>query len=97
MAQRKVLPVSLPPALDTEVKKLARRQHQTVSELVRAALRLYLDQVERDAAFKRALAFGKTRAKAMGVRSQAQLQGILDELRHGKDSAKNASETAGRR
>lgn len=96
MAQRKVLPVSLPPALDTEVKKLARRQHQSVSELVRAALRLYLDQAEREAAFKRALAFGKSRAKAMGIRSETQLQRILDELRHGKESSRNAKEAPGR-
>lgn len=86
MAQRRVLPVSLPPTLDEQVKKLARRQHQTVSELVRAALRQYLDQAERDAAFKRTLAYGRKRAKAMGIRSTTQLQAILDEFRHGKAS-----------
>ena len=34
--------------LEEEVKSLARKQHQTVSELVRAALRLYLTQAERE-------------------------------------------------
>jgi len=83
MAYRKPVTVSLPPPLEEEVQKLARKQHQTVSELVRAALRLYLDRTAQEAAWSRARGKGRQSAKRLGVRTQGQLQAILDELRHG--------------
>jgi Arc/MetJ-type ribon-helix-helix transcriptional regulator len=97
MAYRKPLSVSVPPPLEEAVKKLARKEHQTVSELVRAALRQYLSRAERQASFNRAMAYGKKRARTMGIRSEAQLQAILDELRHGKDSSPDAPQAARRR
>jgi Arc/MetJ-type ribon-helix-helix transcriptional regulator len=97
MAYRKPLSFSVPPPLEEAVKKLARKERQTVPELVRAALRQYLSRAERQAAFTRAMAYGKTRARAMGIRSEAQLQAILDELRHGKGSSTHASQAARRR
>ena len=53
MPQRKPVTISLPPPLESAVQKLAKKQHQSVSELVRAALRLYLDHTEREAALHR--------------------------------------------
>jgi len=41
--------VSVPPNLESAVRKLAKRQHRTVSELVRHALRQYLGSAEREA------------------------------------------------
>jgi len=83
MAYRKPVTISLPPPLEEEVQKLARKQHQSVSELVRAALRLYLDRATQEAAWGRARAKGRQTAKRLGIRTEAQLQAILDELRHG--------------
>ena len=91
MAYRKAVTVSVPPPLVEAVEKLAKKQHQTFSELVRAALRLYLDQAGREAAWKRARTYGRKKAQAVGIRTEAQLQAILDELRHGRDSSVDAS------
>ena len=91
MAYRKPITVSVPPPLEEEVKSLARKQHQTVSELVRAALRLYLTQAERETAWKRARGYGRKKAKALGITTEAQLQAILDELRHNRESSIDAS------
>jgi Arc/MetJ-type ribon-helix-helix transcriptional regulator len=62
------------------VQNLAKKQHQSVSELVRAALRLYLDHTEREAALTRAFAYGRKRANQMGVASE--VQAIVDQPRH---------------
>jgi Arc/MetJ-type ribon-helix-helix transcriptional regulator len=83
--------------LEQAVKKLARKQHQTVSELVRAALRQYLTAAEREAAWTRARAYGQKKARELGIRTPAQLQAVLDELRHGKDSSSDAPKAARRR
>ena len=43
MPYRKPVSVSLPPPLHAAVARRAKRQHQTTSELVREALRRYLE------------------------------------------------------
>ncbi len=91
MPQRKPVTISLPPPLESAVQKLAKRQHQTVSELVRSALRLYLDQTEREAALTRALTYGRKRAKQTGIKSEKQVQAIVDQLRHDRTMALDAS------
>lgn len=90
MAYRKAMSVSVPPPLAKEVEHLAKRQHQSVSELVRAALRQYLDTAEQEAAWKRARTYGKQRAKTLGIRTERQLQAILDELRHEREPVRDA-------
>ena len=91
MACRKSMSVSVPPPLAKEVEHLARRQHQSVSELVRAALRQYLDAAEQEAAWKRARTYGQRRARTLSIRTERQLQAILDELRHGRGPVRDAS------
>ncbi len=89
MATREPLTISVPPPLAKKVKSLAKRQHQSTSELVREALRRYLTDVEREAAWRRVQAYGVGRAKKLGIRSEKQLQAILDEFRHGEKPARN--------
>ena len=92
MAYRKPVSVSLPPPLVKEVGRLAKRQHQTISELVRAALRHYMSDVRAQAAaWKRARSYGAQRAKELGLRTEADVQAILDELRHGQAPARHAT------
>jgi len=91
MPQRKPVTISLPPPLESAVQKLAKKQHQSVSELVRAALRLYLDHTEREAALTRAFAYGRKRAKEVGVASEKQVQAIVDQLRHSRTMGIDAS------
>lgn len=82
MSPRKPVTISLPPPLESAVQKLARKRRQTVPELVRSALRLYLDHAEREAALTRALSYGRKRAKQVGVTTEKQVQAIVDRLRH---------------
>ena len=91
MATRRAKTVSLPPALEERVERLAKKHHQSFSELTRAALRLYLDQAERDAALKRAFVYGNRRAKQVGRVSEEEVQGIIDKMRHQQTMALNAS------
>ena len=65
MATRKPVTISLPPPLAKAVERLAKRQHQTTSELVRHALRRYLRDADSEAAWNRAVAYGRKKAKAL--------------------------------
>ena len=98
MAYRKPVSISLPPALVKAVERLAKQQHQTTSELVREALRRYIRDVEADAAWQRAVAYGRRKATALGVRTDDELEDtisdIVNEYRHGSRSTPAA---AGRR
>ena len=92
MAYRKPASISLPPPPLKEVQRLAKRQHQTTSELVRAALRRYVDQ---NNAWREALAYGRKKAKEQGIRSEEDVYRIMDEIRHGLSSSRYAA--SGRR
>lgn len=84
VAYRKPVTISLPPPLLKDVERLAKKQHQTTSELVREALRRYLnDTEERAAAWKRARAYGAKKAKVLGLSTEEDIYRLLDELRHG--------------
>ena len=69
--------VSLPPPMEREATQVARREHRTKSELVREALRVYLAQREWQALQQRAA----QRAAARGLRSEADVEHSIDELR----------------
>jgi Arc/MetJ-type ribon-helix-helix transcriptional regulator len=98
VAYRKPATVSLPPPLVEAVTRVAKAQHQTTSELVREALRRYIRDADADAAWRRAVAYGRKKAKALGVRSDEALEStmsdIVNEYRHG---SRTAPVTAGRR
>ena len=71
MIYRKPRSISFPPPLIEKVERAARRQHQTVSELVRAAVLKHLVDLEaQELSWKRALAYGKKKAKESGVRTE---------------------------
>jgi len=70
VAYRKSVTISLPTPLLKDVERLAKKQHQTISELVRQALRRYLTATEEGAAaWKRARAYGAKKAKALGAQT----------------------------
>jgi metal-responsive CopG/Arc/MetJ family transcriptional regulator len=84
VAYRKPVTISLPPPLLKDVERLAKKQHQTTSELVREALRRYLSEAwERAAAWKRARAYGAKKAKTLGLHTEEDVYRLIDELRHG--------------
>ncbi len=64
MRQQRTVTISLPPALSKQVDSLARREGRTRSELVREALRQYMDRTER---WQRIFAFGEELGQRGGL------------------------------
>ncbi|MGD0950101.1 MAG: ribbon-helix-helix domain-containing protein [Candidatus Binatia bacterium] len=84
---RKAVSISLPPPLLKEVAQRAKQQHQTTSELVREALRRYLeDRNAADALWKDLRAYGAKRARTLRIKTEADIQRVVDEYRRGDQS-----------
>jgi metal-responsive CopG/Arc/MetJ family transcriptional regulator len=97
VAYRKPVTISLPPPLLKEVERRAKQQHQTTSELVREALRRYLSEAEADAAWQRALAYGRRRAKQLGLRTDEQVEEYVNQMVHEYRHGVRSPSTARRR
>lgn len=69
--------ISLPPRLYREAMKIAKKEARTKSELVREALRKYLEEKT----FSRARRELETKAEKLGIRTEADVERIIDELR----------------
>lgn len=52
MRNTNLVTISLPPALEHESEKIARKQHMTRSELMRTALRRYIEEQQMEEAIK---------------------------------------------
>jgi CopG family transcriptional regulator/antitoxin EndoAI len=79
MRTSKILPISLPPDMLDHVTQLAKKEHRTKSELVREALRRYIDDKEWTAL----RSYGTARAKARGI-TEADVDRIIHEYRQEK-------------
>lgn len=77
MRQSKVVTVSIPPRLLREAEKMAKKEQRTKSEVVRDALRLYLD-LQSDKGFRSAV---RQRATALQIQTEDDIEGIVDEVR----------------
>jgi len=77
MRQSKVVTVSIPPRLLREAEKLAHKEQRTKSELVRDALRLYLN-LQSDKGFRLAV---RQRARALQIQSENDIERLVDEVR----------------
>jgi predicted transcriptional regulator len=69
MRTTKTLSVTLPPEMLARAEQLAKKEHRTMSELVREALRQY----ERKSWWDEMNAYGRATAEAVGVRSEEDL------------------------
>jgi CopG family transcriptional regulator/antitoxin EndoAI len=69
--------VSLPPNLVREAERTAREENRTKSELVREALRLYLDE-RRWRKLQRKTAL---QAQALGIRTEEDVDRLVHEVR----------------
>ncbi len=67
---------SLPPEMAVQVDRLAEREGRSRSELVREALRRYID----DAEWRRLLAYGERRARDLGIGPE-DVERLVDEYR----------------
>jgi len=77
MRTTKPITVSLPPDLLRETQRAAREEARTRSELIRDALEQYLASRR----WRRLCQWGTEAAERMGLRSEADLQRLLDEVR----------------
>ena len=69
------------------IARRPKRQHQTTSELVREALRRYLeDRATEETLWRDLRAYGAKRAKALGVKTEADVQRVVSEHRRGDRS-----------
>lgn len=81
MRTAKTVSITLPPELLDKAQKFARREHRTMSELFREALRRYMAGDEQwDNLLKRTRASGK----ALGISTEADVERLSDEYRRGK-------------
>jgi predicted transcriptional regulator len=76
MRTTQTLSITLPPEMLARVAEIARREHRTMSELVREALRQY----ERQAWWAENNAYGHAKAAAMGL-SEADVEPAVHEVR----------------
>lgn len=77
------LNIALPKELVKEVDQIAKREYRNRSELIREALRVYIEkQARRNSLFE----YGKDIGKKMGVKSEEDVNRIVYEFRHGKKS-----------
>jgi predicted transcriptional regulator len=77
MRTSKTLSITLPPAMLAQAEETARREHRTMSELIREALRHY----ERRQWWDEINAYGRKTAEAAGVGSEEALVKAVHELR----------------
>ena len=77
MRTTKTWTVSLPPNLVREAERTAREENRTKSELVREALRLYLDE-RRWRKLQRKTAL---QAQALGIRTEEDVDRLVHEVR----------------
>jgi metal-responsive CopG/Arc/MetJ family transcriptional regulator len=76
--KRRILNISLPPELYSEVEELAKRQAKTKGEFTREVLRQY---VEGDKRWGRIRKWGEETAQRLGIKDERDVERIIDEYR----------------
>lgn len=82
--QTQTLNISLPKELVKKVDQLANKEYRNRSDLVRQALRIYL---ERRMAWDKIFEAGEKAAKRMGIKNEEEIDKIVYEFRHGKKTS----------
>jgi len=72
----KTVTLSLPPKMDKKISALMKKEGRTRSELLREALRRYMEEQE----WKETLRYGRMRAKEKGI-TEDQVEDIVDAYR----------------
>lgn len=76
---RKLITISLPPAMLKDAEQIAAKEHRTKSELVREALRRYIDAERGWRALQR---YGQAQAKKLGIRTEEDVARVVKEFRN---------------
>jgi len=77
MRTTKTWSISLPPKLEKEAERAAKEEHRTKSELIREALRRYLD----GRSLKKLQAYGAKRAGDLGIVSEDDVDRLVHDYR----------------
>lgn len=77
MGNYKVMNISMPEALFKKIDKVAKEENRTRSELVREALRQYLDNIE----WRKIQRYAQAKAKEMGIKNEADIERLIHEYR----------------
>ena len=81
MRTAKTVSITLPPDLLIKAQELAQREHRTMSELFRESLRRYM-AVDTD--WESLLKHTRARGKAMGIKSEVDVERLSDKFRRAK-------------
>ena len=79
--QTQTLNIALPKDLIKKVDAFADKEYRNRSELIREALRVYITRSER---WEEILKTGKKYGKKLGIKSEEDVNKIIQEYRHGK-------------
>ncbi len=93
MRTTKVLSITLPERMLDSVKKRAKKENRTMSELVREALRRY----EASQWLSEVQAYGQERAAAVGVLTEEDVDRVIHEARAERRKIATKSRVPGRR
>jgi predicted transcriptional regulator len=81
MRTAKTVSITLPPELLVKAQELATREHRTMSELFREALRRYMSP---DPEWNGLLARTRARGQALGITNEDDVERLSDEHRRAK-------------
>lgn len=79
--QTQTFNIALPRELVKKVDERAKKEYRNRSELIREALRIYM---ERRTTWDKIFEAGERTAKRMGIKSEEDIDRIIHEFRHGK-------------
>ena len=82
--QTQTFNIALPKELVKKVDEIATKEYRNRSELIREALRIYIADME---SWEKIFAAGKEAGKKAGIKSEADVDRIVYEYRHGKKSS----------
>lgn len=81
--QTQTFNISLPKELVKKVDRVAKKEYRNRSELIREALRVYLNDMEN---WEKIFAAGKEAGREAGIKSEEDVNRIVYEYRHGRKS-----------
>lgn len=82
--QTQTFNIALPKELVKKVDAAAKKEYRNRSELIREALRIYLTDTEN---WEKIFAAGQEAGKKAGIRSEEDVNQIVNDYRHGKRSS----------
>ena len=74
--QRSIINISMPKAMEKQIKKIAEEENRTISELLREAFRVYKRRYEFDKDWKKIRTWGEETARRMGIKTEDDVERI---------------------